>query len=310
MDLTQPEIQSETCSLCGELPDKLTVNTGREGEFPAAFHKLIPVDTQFTGQGQFSQFRSCPDCNAYFVWEEYPQMYGSGNNAEECLTRFSAKASLLLNNLFASEPKALLDPADVGEYFEAITLYLLLEMLQSRVSEAPDIVTPFVPKLVRLLGKFGDSWVNHPLTSLLKNYAAGSLKQAADVEAAQAQYAFSILEKHFARAGAVVKHSSAPTDWSHFCLLFYLNANEVLENEMRHAELLIGLLAELVDFIQAFSGERFTKNLYDVLYDFHHRNWLEPYLPESARLKIWVMEEMKSEDDDYDEQIRLGQMYY
>src|SRR5215204_465595 len=83
MDLTQPEIQSENCSLCGELPDKLTVNTGREGEFPAAFHELIPVGVRFAGQGQFSQFRRFPDCDAYFVWEEYPQMYGSGNNDEE-----------------------------------------------------------------------------------------------------------------------------------------------------------------------------------------------------------------------------------
>jgi hypothetical protein len=112
MDLTQPEIQSENCLLCGELPDKLTVNTGREREFPTAFHELIPVGAQFTGQGQFSQFRRCPDCDVYFLWEEYPQMYGSGNNDEERLIRFSAKASRLLNNLFASEPKALPDPAE------------------------------------------------------------------------------------------------------------------------------------------------------------------------------------------------------
>ncbi|HYP43378.1 MAG TPA: hypothetical protein VEQ18_05090, partial [Candidatus Nitrosocosmicus sp.] len=96
MALTQPEIQSENCPLCGELPDKLTVNTGREEKFPAAASELIPAGARFTGQGQFSQFRRCPGCDAYFLWEEYPQMYGSGNNDEERLSRFSAKASSLL----------------------------------------------------------------------------------------------------------------------------------------------------------------------------------------------------------------------
>lgn len=53
MDLTQPETHTQNCSLCGELPDDLTVNTGREQDFPAAFYKLIPVGIPCPDQGQW-----------------------------------------------------------------------------------------------------------------------------------------------------------------------------------------------------------------------------------------------------------------
>jgi hypothetical protein len=42
----------------------------------------------------FSQDRRCPECGACFVWEEHPQMYGSGINDEERLIRVSADASV------------------------------------------------------------------------------------------------------------------------------------------------------------------------------------------------------------------------
>jgi hypothetical protein len=79
MDSTPPETQSEICPLCGELPDGLTVNTGREERFPAAFHKLTPVGSLSTSQGQLvgSQLHRCPDCGTYFDWGDYPQVYGS-----------------------------------------------------------------------------------------------------------------------------------------------------------------------------------------------------------------------------------------
>jgi hypothetical protein len=136
----------------------------------------------------------------------------------------------------------------------------------------------------------------YPVNSSLNDDSRDSLERAAELEAARAQHAFSILERHFANAGVVVKHSGPPKDWSHFCLLFHLNIDELSFNGMRYAKLLTELLAEIVGFIQAFSGENFTKNLYDMLIDFNARcPWLEPFLPDSARHFISNLEELHSE---------------
>lgn len=309
MDLIEHEIQAEKCSICGEFPDELTVNTGRDQRFPTAFDELIPVGVPFYGQGQSSQYRRCPNCDTYFIWDDFPQMYGSGNNAEERLSRFSAKASRLLNNLFTNGLKAPLEPAEVSEYFDAIPLNPLLDELQSQVGKAPEIVTPFVPKLVSLLGKYDSVWVRD-INNLLNAYASVSVKRAAEVEAAQAHYAFSIMEKHFAHASAVMAHNDLPKDWSHFRLLFYLNIIEFVEKET-HERLLKGLLAELINFIRVCSIEAFNNNLYNLLTDFGPRySWLEPFLPELARVKISELEEMRLQYEDDNERFRLDQLYY
>jgi hypothetical protein len=178
--MAQPNL---TCPLCSELPDDLTVNTGRDEYFPAAFYKLIPIGIPSPGQGQMvgSQLHRCPDCGLYFDWDDFPQMYGSGNCDEERLQRLSARASRLLDNLFFPDPKAVPDPGDTGEYIEALSLDLLLRALRSQVSKVPNIVTPFVPDLVRLLCKSNDNSVRGSISSLLSDYVSGSPQRAAEV---------------------------------------------------------------------------------------------------------------------------------
>ncbi len=313
MDTTPTEVQSEKCSLCGGFPDELNVNTGRDEIFPAAFGKLIPVGAEIIGQGHTLQLRRCPDCACYFVWEDCPQMYGSGNNAEEILTRLSPQASRLLHTFYAPEPNAPPAPAEVDEYFEAVPQYLLLEALECQVRKAPDAVTPFVPKLVSLLKANSTSF-----DSLLDAYASGSAKRAAEVEAARAQFAFSIMKRHFARAGVVMElndplalsvgYNDPPQDWSGFLTRFYLYIDDVLKRG-GHAKLLTGLLAELVGFIRA-SCIDFTVELYKLLSPFSHRSWLEPFLPDLARERISDLEELEAEAEDEAERFRLGQLGY
>lgn len=126
----------------------------------------------------------------YFDWGDYPQIYGSGNCDEERLIRLSTRASRLLNNLFPLDLKAPPESGDIGEYFEALPLDLLLRALSSQVGTVPNIVTPFVPNLVRLLGKSDDTSVGNSIRSLLGAYVSGSEERAKEIEAAQAQYAF------------------------------------------------------------------------------------------------------------------------
>jgi hypothetical protein len=178
--MAQPNL---TCPICSELPDDLTVNTGRDEYFPAAFYKLIPIGIPSPGQGQMvgSQLHRCPECGMYFDWDDFPQMYGSGNCDEERLQRLSARASRLLDKLFFPDPKALADPTDTGEYFEVLSLDVLLRALRSQVGKVSNIVTPFVPDLVGLLCKSDDHSVRGSIYSLLSDYVAGSPKRAEEV---------------------------------------------------------------------------------------------------------------------------------
>ena len=138
-------------------------------------------------------------------------------------------------------------------------------------------------------------------------YDAAAAKREA--EAAYARQAFSIMEKHFASAGAVMKHNDPPQDWSGFCSRFYLNTVEFVERGS-HTRLLAGLLAELVDFMYASPGRKFTNDLYKLLGYFYHYSWLGPLLPDSARSRIGDLEEMRAENEDEAERFRLGQMSY
>ena len=74
--------------------------------------------------------------------------------------------------------------------------------------------------------------------------------------------------------------------------------------------MLTELLAELVDFIRAFSGEYFTDNLFELLgrFDPPH-SWLEQYLPAPALAKISEMQEMRRQQRE-DDQRRCDEMYY
>ena len=143
--------------------------------------------------------------------------------------------------------------------------------------------------------------------------AAAEAKRAAAVEAERARHAFSIMEKHFASAGAVMKVTDPPKDWPGFCSLFYSNTNEFLKRG-QHTKLLTGLLAELVDYIRKFSGGDFINNLYELLSGYRHYGWLKPILPDTARSMVSAMEGMWQEEclkgEELAEQIRLGQMSY
>src|SRR5205085_9382168 len=64
----------------------------------------------------------------------------------------------------------------------ALPLDLLLRALSSHVGTVPNIVTPFVPNLVRLLGESDDTSVRNSIRSLLGNYASSSPERAKEIE--------------------------------------------------------------------------------------------------------------------------------
>ncbi len=272
----RPEDLAEKCALCGELPDDLTVNTGRGECFPAAFDRLTPVGIPSPSQGQWvgSQFRRCPACGAFFDWSDAPQRYGSGNEDEERLVRLQATESRLLNTLFPPDPRAPPDPGDVSAYFQALPLDLLLRALSSQVRAAPRIVTPFVPDMARLLGVSEDVGI----ARLLGAYLARIPERAEDIEAAQARYAQIILNKHLARAGLALRNDGLPANWPSFGALFR-DTFAAFAEQGAPSPMMRKLLAELVEFIRAFSGNRPSDKLTELIGESSSlRAWLGPYL--------------------------------
>ena len=276
----RPENQAEMCALCGELPDDLTVNTGRDERFPAAFDALTPVGIPSPGQGQWvgSQFRRCPNCGAFFDWGDAPQMYGSGNEDEERLVRLPATASRLLNTLFQLDPRAPPDPGAVSVYFQDLPLDLLLRALGSQVRTAPNILTPFVPGLARLLEVSEDAGI----ARLLGAYLARIPEPAEEIEAAQARYAQIILGKHVARAGLALRNTGLPANWSGFGVEFR-DTLAALAEQGAPSPMMRKLLAELVEFIRAFSGNRPSDKLTELIGGSRPLSaWLGPYLSTKA----------------------------
>lgn len=311
MDLPQYEDKTGKCSLCGGLPDNLCVNTGRDFQFPDAFRKLVRVGVAHDSQGQTTQLCRCPDCGSCFEWQALPQMYGSGNNEEERLIRFSPQASRLLDNFLAPEPQIPVDdPAEIEEYAELLSPEMFLEVLERHVGKNPNFVTPFVPKLVSFFGRDLPPFFYNRVKSLLDAYISDSPKRQTEVEAAQAQFAFRIMTEHFARANAVMDYPDPPRTWSSFNDTFWLNTREFVEKG-QHARMMISLLDKLVAFFQALDGRDFTERLYYLLRSFGpDRLWLAPILPESAKVKVDAMQEMYEQHQEDEERFRLDQLYY
>jgi hypothetical protein len=137
----------EKCSLCGDLPNDFTVNTGRDD------YDLNPT-YQLTCRlisTQNADFYRCPTCGTYFYWIDMPQFYGSGNNAEERFIRYPLEANPLLEIFFSPETTDQPQLGDIEEYFKTIHPEILWEMLQSLVRSAPQVFALFIPHLCRLL---------------------------------------------------------------------------------------------------------------------------------------------------------------
>jgi hypothetical protein len=134
-----------SCPVCGDLPSTLTVNTGRDGAFPDAFHRLKSLEIR-------DVFR-CPDCGALFEWQDFPQFYGSGNNAEESLTRLTPEAAFLFRRLLedrigADEASGLLDEAFTTVPPKTLTT-LIVHLMYFRLDQFELLLGPLVDRFLR-----------------------------------------------------------------------------------------------------------------------------------------------------------------
>lgn len=131
------------CATCGSIPADLWVNTGRDDSFPDAVRWLFRFELSY-----HHDLYRCPSCEAWFVWEDLPQFYGSGNNAEERLTRLDPAQSLVV--------QALLDPLSqvhdyAGLYTQALSIVseaLVYTILHHLAQNQPQALVGFLEPLL------------------------------------------------------------------------------------------------------------------------------------------------------------------
>ena len=131
-------------------------------------------------------------------------------------------------------------------------------------------------------------------------------------KAEQAQYAYLIMKKHFARQGIALRKTDMPTTLSSFAGQFYTNVQEILR-QPEHASMLRSFFVELTDFYEAFSGKFFAGNLLGFLENFIDRDpprsFITPLLPAKALEQFGKINEiMQSNHEEYLE--RMNQMGY
>lgn len=125
-------------------------------------------------------------------------------------------------------------------------------------------------------------------------------------EKEQAEYAFLILKKHFALNGLKVKEDKPPFSWNSFGWDLYLNIDKLV-SERAHQTMLKNMLAEIVDFCEAATGDFFAYTLKVLFEKFINqdppRSNFEPLLPQKALAQFDEINRML--DDDHERYLEI-----
>lgn len=125
-------------------------------------------------------------------------------------------------------------------------------------------------------------------------------------EKEQAEYAFLILKKYFALNGLKVREKETPFSWNSFGWDLYLNIDKFV-SDRSHQAMLKNMLAEIIDFCEAATGEFFAYTLKVLFEKFINqdppRRNFKPLLPQKALAQFGEIERML--DDDHERYLEI-----
>ena len=131
--------------------------------------------------------------------------------------------------------------------------------------------------------------------------AVGEWLRQTRSEAAQAQFAYLILKKHFARENLRLRKDILPGSWWRIGWALFMNT-DALVREAQHAEMLKAMFVELVDFCEAATGENFAYHLKELLERLddsrERRDKITPLLPAKALAQFPEIDRMRDEEDE------------
>lgn len=134
------------CKLCGGLPESYLAQTGYGDSLPPAANELVAM-----GFDHRRDVWRCPQCDAFFDFEDLPQFFGSGNLDEARLDRLNAGQATQIRALlamdFAATPPAELLSRAIAALPEGL-LDAILGHLKYRAEEFEPLVPALVERLV------------------------------------------------------------------------------------------------------------------------------------------------------------------
>lgn len=133
------------CPACGSLPRSYLARTGYEEYLPPAAGKLHCFEID-----HYHDVRRCPECDAYFHWEDLPQHYGSGNLDEERLDRLTVAQALAVQQLWENDFGGATAAELVERSARLLPRELLFAILRHRLYHQPGF-EPLVAPLIELL---------------------------------------------------------------------------------------------------------------------------------------------------------------
>lgn len=123
MDNAQTQSQ---CEICGQLEVFILAKTGYGETLPAGYYRLTKASLSTD-----LDIHRCPRCDSIFLWQDFPQFYGSGNLDEEHLTRLDEAKAQLVRDLVNLPDDPLLAPQLLEAAFSELGAPLTLALLRS-----------------------------------------------------------------------------------------------------------------------------------------------------------------------------------
>ena len=141
-----------TCSICDSIGPRASANTGRDEYFGPP----VTLLTRHNIEQRDNDLWECPECGAFFHWNDDQAYTGSGNNDEETVTRLSAPDAATVRAILHHDGVATAGLADVasgllqltGKVGELITYCLL--------GRKRDLGRLLLPHLLDAIGRSAD----------------------------------------------------------------------------------------------------------------------------------------------------------
>lgn len=189
--MTEPirtdDSRASDCSACSSLPRTLVVNTGRDEIVPVDARRLMPL-----GLDDGHDLRRCPECGALFEWEDFPQFYGSGNNAEERWTRLDAAQASVVEELLDPGSGARTSEVLYVEALRTLSAGILGELLRRMARKHPQSFAGFLEPMVTRLPPRSDSYACSVLLSYCDRHRDRLVELLRLLEAAGAEASESV----------------------------------------------------------------------------------------------------------------------
>jgi hypothetical protein len=138
-----------TCSICSQIPDTLTANTGREHYLPETTSALKPLGWGSTEEDLWR----CPQCDNLYTYSSEQAFTGSGNTDEDVLTRLSSEQARIVRAFAITGGLPVDQIARDEDAFFALPAIAHTVALARAYAQNREVVRRLIPRIVAELAR-------------------------------------------------------------------------------------------------------------------------------------------------------------